>query len=222
MKNRIHFIAPFVLVVFSLALFGASSARSGVGIPPTQVNQNTQISVPAPSSAETLRVFEGKSLVLNTGDPIKRVSVTNDEIVAAIMITPTQLLLHGLESGIVTLIMWNEQEQLRSFDLHVQKIPMNLDSLRATISTALPDQDISVSQSGSSLVLTGTVISEATVERAEALAKTHSEDVVNLLQIPAVTDTVLLEVKFAEVQRNASQQLGINIFSQFFILLQFI
>ncbi len=213
MKNRITFIAPFVLVVFSLALFGASSARSGVGIPPTQGNQDTQISVPAPSSPETLRVFEGKSLVLNTGDSIKRVSVTNEEVVSAIMITPTQLLLHGLKSGIVTLIMWNEQEQLRSFDLHVQKIPMNLDPLRATISRALPDQDISVSQSGSSLVLTGTVLSEVILESAGELAKTYSENVVNLIQIPPINDTVLLEVKFAEVQRNATQQLGMNLFS---------
>lgn len=213
MKKRITFIAPFLLLVFSLALFGASPVPSGVGMPSAQGSQESQISAPAPSSTETLRISEGKSLVLNTGEPIKRISVTNEDIVAAIIITPTQVLIHGIESGIVTLILWNEQEELRSFDLHVQKIPMNLTPLRAAIGKMLPDQNINISQSGASLVLTGTVPTEAIAEHAEALAKTRADNVVNLLQVPPVNDTVLLEVKFAEVQRNATLQLGVNILS---------
>jgi pilus assembly protein CpaC len=213
MKSRNALLAQFFLIVFALAFFGASSARSGDGTLASSGNQDTQIAVPPSGGLETLRVFEGKSLVLNTGEPIKRISVTNDQIVTAIIITPTQVVIHGLKPGIVTLIIWNEQEELRTFDLQVQSIPMNLEPLRATMNRILPDQDIHISQSGSSIVLTGVVPSASIAERADALAKTQTEHVVNLLQTPPINDVFLLEVKFAEVQRNAAEQLGLNIFS---------
>jgi pilus assembly protein CpaC len=213
MKSRNALLAQFFLMVFALAFFGTSSARSGDGTTPSAGNQNPQIEVPPSGSPETLRVFEGRSLVLNTGEPIKRISVTNDQIASAIIVSPTQVLIHGLKSGTITLILWNEQEQLRSFDLQVQSVPMNLEPLRATLSRILPDQDINVSQSGSSVVLTGTVPSAAIVERANALAKTQTENVVNLLQTPPIDDVFLLEVKFAEVSRTVGSQLGLNIFS---------
>ena len=152
-------------------------------------------------------------MVVNSPVNFKRVSVTNDTVATAIVVSPTQVLIHGLKAGSVTLLLWNEQEQLQSFELQVIQIPMELESLRATMGRLLPGENVQVSQSGSSVVLTGIVSNAAVVDQAIALAKTENPNVVNLLGIPKMDQVVLLQVKFAEIDRNTSQQLGINLFS---------
>src|SRR5262249_33260902 len=63
------------------------------------------------------------------------------------------------------------------------------------------------------LVLTGQVASKSTGERIAALASTTSKNVVNMLQARDGRDAVLLQVRFAEVDRAAILQLGANFFS---------
>jgi pilus assembly protein CpaC len=200
-------LVSLTIFIFTLqAIVGVEFAAARTDYP--------QVAASAPGSQETLRVSEGKSFVLNSNEAIKRVSVTNDQIAAAVVVSPNQVLIHGMKPGTVSLLLWNEQEQVRAFDLQVLAIPMNLEPLRATLSRVLPGQDIRVSQSGSSVVLTGTVSSAAAADQAASVAKTEAANVVSLLTTqPPLNQTVMLEVKFAEVQRNAVQQLGLNIFS---------
>ncbi len=184
------------------------SALSGPSGP-----QDTQITLPAASSQGILRLLAGRSMVVNSAETLKRVSVTNEEIALAIIVSPNQVLIHGIKPGKVTLLLWNDQEQIRAFELEVQLEPMNLTSLRATLSKILPNEKIQVSQSGSSIVLTGVVSSAGVIDQATSIAKTESANVVSLLSPVPMTQVVMLEVKFAEVDRNAAQQLGVNIMS---------
>ncbi len=63
------------------------------------------------------------------------------------------------------------------------------------------------------MVLTGTVSSPVAVSRAAAVAATQSTSVVNLLGVAENRDMVLLQVRFAEVDRNLQSEFGVNIFS---------
>src|SRR5580692_6241447 len=67
--------------------------------------------------AAPLRVMVGKSLLINTTERLKRVSVTDPGVADAIVITPTQILVHGRAAGEVSLLIWDELERSRSFDL---------------------------------------------------------------------------------------------------------
>ncbi len=203
MKSRVAFAAQLLTIILVPVLLAS---------PGLSQSQYPQISVPT-SGQGTLSVFEGRSVVLNLGETLKRVSVTNDQIATAIVVTPNQVLIHGIKAGVVTLLIWNQEEQVRAFDLRVQAVPMNLEPLRASLSKLLPGEDIRVSQSGSSIVLAGTVSTPGVAEQAAAVAKTEAGNVVNLLAAPPMSQVVMLEVKFAEVQRNAVQQLGANLFS---------
>jgi pilus assembly protein CpaC len=212
MMTKKAFIArimlPFVLCIslFILPATGGSMAES-------EQTGNPQVASAPPGSQETLRVSEGKSFVLNSNEIIKRVAVTNTLVADAIVISPHQVLVHGLKPGTVSFLMWDEAEQVRAFDLQVLAVPMNLAPLRTTLSKTLPSEDIQVSQSGSSIVLTGNVTSVGAADQAVAIAKTENGNVVNFLAPPPMDQVVMLEVKFAEVGRNALQELGINIFS---------
>ena len=157
-----------------------------------------------------LRVLLGKSLIVNSDEPLRRVSVSNPEIAAALVITERQVLIHGLRAGIVSLILWTQEEQPRAFDLEVL---LDLARAREVVKRMVPDEPIEVSQTGGALILTGTVSSPVAESRALAVARTQSNHVVNLLGVAENRDMVLLQVRFAEVDRQRSREFGINIFS---------
>ncbi len=212
MKSKAALVMQ-ILMLFFLSVAITASKSEAVGGSPVSQDQDQQTMLSSSSPQELLRVFEGKSFVLNAAETFKRVSVTNDQIATAMVVTPNQVLIHGNKPGTVSLLLWNEREEVQAFDLQVLAVPMNLEPLRSTLKTTWPDQDIVASQSGSSVMLTGTVSTPEIAEQALAVAKTEAGNVVSLLTIPPMKQVVMLEVKFAEVQRNAVRQLGMNIFS---------
>lgn len=172
------------------------------------VQLHTASGQPGPTS--TLRVPVGRSLLVNSPERLRRVSVTDPAIASAIVVSERQVLIHGLSAGTVTLLLWDEQDRAQSYDLQVE---FNVSEFRELLKRTLPDEQIEVRQSGASLILQGAVSNDAVVEQAVALAKTQAEDVVSLLGKVEVNRVVMLQVRFAEVDRSAIQELGLNIFS---------
>jgi pilus assembly protein CpaC len=152
----------------------------------------------------------GKSLLINTTERLKRVSVTDDAVADAIVVTPTQILVHGRAAGEVSLLIWDELERSRSFDLRVD---VDVTAAAEEERRVFPDEQITVSPSRSAIVLSGHVSTEDVSKRAGMIAEAYSKNVVNVLTFgPVGAQEVLLEVKFAEVDRSVVTQLGINLF----------
>jgi pilus assembly protein CpaC len=161
--------------------------------------------------AAPLRVLVGKSLLINTTERLKRISVTDDAIADALVVTPTQILVHGRAAGEVSLLIWDELERSRSFDLRVD---VDVRAAAEEERRVFPDEQIAVSPSRSAIVLSGHVSTEDVSKRAGMIAEAYSKNVVNVLTFgPVGAQEVLLEVKFAEVDRSAITQLGINLFA---------
>ena len=105
----------------------ASTAAAASPVAKTQDNPAAQppaATTSTSTSAETsgaapLRVMVGKSLLINTTERLKRVSVTDPSVADALVVTPTQVLVNGLAPGEVSLLIWDELERSRSFDLRV-------------------------------------------------------------------------------------------------------
>jgi pilus assembly protein CpaC len=160
--------------------------------------------------AAPLRVMVGKSLLINTTERLKRVSVTDPGVADAIVITPTQILVHGRAAGEVSLLIWDELERSRSFDLRVD---VDVSAASEEEKRIFPEEQITVTPSRSAIVLSGHVTTEDIAARAGKIAEAYSKNVVNVLTFgPVGAQEVLLEVKFAEVDRSAALQLGINYF----------
>ena len=153
----------------------------------------------------------GKSLLLNTKDRIKRVSVTDATIADPLVVAPTQILVHGRAPGEVSLLIWDELERSRSFDLRVD---VDVSAVAEEEKRVFPDEQIAVTPSRSAVVLSGHVSTEDVAKRAGMIADAYSKNVVNVLTFgPVGAQEILLEVKFAEVDRTAVTQLGINLFA---------
>ncbi|MGA8761283.1 MAG: type II and III secretion system protein family protein [Candidatus Sulfotelmatobacter sp.] len=184
--------------------------------PQEQAPTTTQTTTLPPQSAEAqgsapLRVMVGKSLLINTTERIKRISVTDDTVASVKPITPTQILVHGRSPGEVSLLIWDELERSRSFDLRVD---VDVSSAAEEEHRVFPEEQITVTPSRSAIVLSGHVTTEDVAKRAGELASAYTKNVVNVLTFgPVGAQEVLLQVKFAEVDRSALTQLGINFLS---------
>jgi pilus assembly protein CpaC len=196
----------------------AASANVSSGNGGSQNGDTVQVpSTPPPATtqempgAAPLRVMVGKSLLINTTERLKRVSVTDPAVADALVVTPTQVLVNGLAPGETSLLIWDELERSRSFDLRVD---VDITAASEEIHRLFPNEQIQVSPSRSAIVLSGHVTTEDVAKHAGALAAAYAKNVVNVLTFgPVGADEVLLEVRFAEVDRSAFTQLGINVFS---------
>src|SRR5256885_17209043 len=92
----------------------------------------------------------GKTLLINTMERIKRVSVTDATIADALVVTPTQILVHGRAPGEVSLLIWDELERSRSFDLRVD---VDVSATAEEEKRVFPDEQIEVTPSRSAIVL---------------------------------------------------------------------
>src|SRR5437899_6703003 len=202
---RMHFSVLSRIQALSVLLVFLSAA---VGQQPSteQAPATSTPEGPAP-----LRVMVGKSLLINTTDRLKRVSVTDPEVADALVVTATQVLVHGRSPGEVSLLIWDEYERSRSFDLRVD---VDVTAAAEEIKRIFPDEQIDVSASRSAIVLSGHVTSEDVTKHAGMVAGAYSKNVINVLSFgPVGAQEILLEVKFAEVDRTAVTQLGVNLFS---------
>jgi pilus assembly protein CpaC len=208
-----------VALLFLIPRFGSAEALPQQ--PATQAPQDPTLPAAAqttlpPQSAQAqgsapLRVMVDKSLLINTTEPIKRVSVTDPTVADPTVLTSTQILVHGRAPGEVSLIIWDELERSRSFDLRVD---VDVSACAEEEHRVFPEEQISVTPSRAAIVLSGHVTTEDVAKRAGELASAYSKNVVNVLTFgPVGAQEVLLEVKFAEVDRTALTQLGANVFS---------
>jgi pilus assembly protein CpaC len=219
--NSQRAICVALLVTFLLVVSNGVSAErpQQQSEPPAQPQNNappeTQTTtLPAqqqPPGSAPLRVMVGKSLLINTTERLKRISVTDPSIAFARVITPTQILVHGITPGEVSLLIWDELERSRSFDLRVD---VDVSACSEEEHRVFPDEQISVTPSRAAIVLSGHVSTEDVAKRAGELASAYSPKIINVLTFgPVGAQEVLLQVKFAEVDRTALSQLGVNFIS---------
>jgi pilus assembly protein CpaC len=201
--------AAIVVPVFSETSQQADAA--GQAPAPTGTQTTT---LPAQSQAQAsapLRVMVGKSLLINTTEKLRRISITDGAIAYAQVITPTQILVHGKSPGEISLLIWDELERSRSFDLRVD---VDVSACAEEEHRVFPEEQITVTPSRAAIVLSGHVSTEDVAKRAGELASAYSPKVVNVLTFgPVGAQEVLLQVRFAEVDRTALTQLGINFIS---------
>jgi len=157
--------------------------------------------------AMALQVKEHQSILIDTKENIRRVSIARPEIADVEVISPRQLLIIGKSAGSTTLIYWNEQEVPTTVDL---TIGINVDQAREDLKKIAPDDAFEVSGWGDTLVLSGTVKAEASQARLVQGAKAYAKNIINLLKVQQL-EQVLLQIRVSEVDRNLAKQLGFNL-----------
>jgi pilus assembly protein CpaC len=180
-----------------------------------QAAENTpsgvQAGAPPAAAARDLFVTVGKSLVVESPVNIQRISVGDAKKAEALAVTPREVLVNGKEAGETSLIIWQAGGNRLLFDLRVRAGTERLEVVRQQIEKELPGQEVSLAQEGESVFVRGTVNDMSSADRAIAIAEALGKPV-NLLRVklPAAQQQILLKVKFIDIDRNVTQQLGWN------------
>jgi pilus assembly protein CpaC len=164
------------------------------------------------SGFERVVLTAGRSTVLNTPFDVTRIAVTNPAVADATVVQPREVLVDGKSAGTVSLIVWGI-DQRRQYDVVVDP---GVTTLQQTFQNLFPGEHIQVAMNDESIILTGNVSSNAVMLRAGEIAEGMSSktNVLNLLQLPGGSESqqVMLQVRIAEVNRKAIQELGVNFF----------
>lgn len=168
---------------------------------------------PATASRE-LTVIAGKAVLVDSPVTIERVAIANSDLAEAVVVTPNEVMVNGKSPGETSMIVWQQGGNRLFFDLTVQRSETAADAVRRELAREPGMESVTIDREGDKVFLRGTVPDMTTAERAAMIAGTLGE-VVNLLQVkvPDVESQILLKVRFADVDRAASEQLGVNLFS---------
>ncbi|HZR66426.1 MAG TPA: pilus assembly protein N-terminal domain-containing protein [Terriglobales bacterium] len=163
------------------------------------------------SEGQALHVFVGKSVVINMQTPISRILSSNPSVIDTLATSPTQVVVEGKSPGTSSLILWDSNGHSQILDVTVD---VNISHLKTAIEQTYPGQHINIQSDGAHLILTGTVSDAKVSDDVVKMASSYSTGVVNSLTVaPVHEQQILLEVKFAEVDRTKLQNFGINILS---------
>lgn len=185
-----------------------------------------QTAPPAPAasmqdSANELSVAVGKTVLVDTALPIKRVAMGLGDIAEVHATSPTEIMVSGKAPGETSLIIWDSKGGRQFFNVTVKASSAisddNLEGVRRELRAELPGQTIKLSTESGTIFMRGTVKDLNANDRAVKIASTAGK-VINLLNVavPPSQPQILLKVRFESVDRTKELQLGINLFSSGF------
>jgi pilus assembly protein CpaC len=192
-----------VLLVFASSLAAAQGQPQPASPPAAQ----------APAEVyQKVNITAGRSTVLPMDFNVTRIAVTDPEIADAVVVEPREILIDGKKAGTISLIVWGTGTR-RQYDVVVEQPVAPLEQqLRALF----PGEDVTVSTSEGATVLSGRVSSTNVMLRMGeiAAASIPKAQLVNLLQVPGGSESqqVMLQVRFAEVNRRALTEAGLGLF----------
>jgi len=158
-----------------------------------------------------LVVTVGKSLIIDSPTKIQRISVANGELIEAVAVNPKEVLINGKAAGETSLIVWQEGGNRLLYDLTVRPSPLKLDAVRQQLARDFPNEDINVTFENDTAFVRGTVKDVIAADRVMAITASLGKPV-NLLrvEVPPVEQQILLKVRFCNVDRTASMDLGVS------------
>jgi pilus assembly protein CpaC len=184
--------------------------------PPSSSAAQAEAPVPSGQGSEaeapqSLHLLVGRSIVISSPARIKRVSLADPNIAEAIVVSPTQVLLNGKTPGGVSLIVWDESDQSQVFEVSVD---IDVLGLSQKIHEVFPSEDVHIETSRDVVMLSGKISSALVADKILEVVKNTTPKVTSLMQVPTTPKgQILLQVRFAEVNRSAISQLGINLLS---------
>ncbi len=160
---------------------------------------------------EKLDLIERKSSIIETSEPVKRISLADDAIADTLVLTPMQIYITAKTAGITRLTLWGEADKVIAFfDLEV--LP-EISRLKEKLYEMFPnEEDIQITATHKSITLSGTISSAIALSQMLKLAQSYvtgETQINNFLQVGGVHQ-VMLEVRVAEMSRTTTKRLGVN------------
>jgi pilus assembly protein CpaC len=165
------------------------------------------IEVDSGSRSAAITIPIGKSENVHTDGSFSDVVVADPETADVVPLTDHSVSILGKKIGATRVSLYGEGKKL----VGLVDVEVAYDTVRlsAAIARQFPHAQIKVSSLNGRLLLSGSSPDAITVDRVMAFAKQFGPDVINSIQVSS-PQQVMLAVRFIEVSRTASRELGIQ------------
>ena len=158
--------------------------------------------------AGALEVPANKSQVVTADRPIARALIGNPAIADVLPISERSVYVLGKQFGTTSLTLYDRGNRVIAV-MDVEVGP-DVEGLRGQLTQLIPGQPVEARISAGSILLTGMVTDPGAADRATQLAKAYAgEKVINLITVGS-SQQVMLEVRFAEINRQIGEKLGVS------------
>ena len=170
--------------------------------------------------ARVIVLTVGRGQLLQFSQDLVRVVVAEPKVADAIVVSPREVMVAAKGVGKTTLAIWEGSGSPARFDINVHADQDESDKQKvdftAELKATVPDSTIRFDGNSETMVLTGDAPNQAASKKAEALAGTRSKKVINLITVPPGPDPrqIMLQVRFASIDRTALAEIGFNFISR--------
>lgn len=225
-----------VSMFFSSLVLVCSTGMGGVGTSiadtVTAMDMSDQVIHASRNTNVVVPIYKSRVIVVPA--PVKRVSIGNPDVADVLVLGSDDLYVLGKDLGTTNVLLWDRNDVLiSSLQLSVTH---DLNQLKQQIHTVLPTEPIEVASVQRNLVLSGQVssairmdaalkIAEGFLEQAATAKETimfqqqktsggtgnaekKSGQVINLMTVGGGSQQVMLEVRVAEVNRDAAKNMN--------------
>jgi pilus assembly protein CpaC len=166
--------------------------------------------IETPSVEKRIELSVNNTRELTLAQPVRDIIVGNPDIADVIIRSPAKLFIAGKTVGSTNLFLLDSAGKM--IDSLQISIHPDAEAAEAAIRSAMPGETITISGAGDSLILNGTVSSDASSQQAASIVRrfvTEDTQVINLMRLGA-EQQVLIKVSVAEVQKSALKELGLE------------
>ncbi|MBK8160730.1 MAG: type II and III secretion system protein family protein [Rhodospirillaceae bacterium] len=147
---------------------------------------------------------------LTLAEPARDIIVGNPDVADVIIRSPTRLFIAGKNIGSTNVFLLDAAGKM--IDHYQVSVHPDAKAAEAAIREALPNDRVTVTGAGDSLVLNGSVGSDLASRQATSIARRFviaDPQIINMMRINA-EQQVLIKVSVAEVQKSALKELGLE------------
>lgn len=174
-------------------------------------SQEAQTSPTQAPETQSVHIQVGRSIVINSQTPLRRIVVSNPAVLDTVTASTTQVVVTAKVAGSSSLVMWDQNSNARILDVYAD---IDVSGLRDGIQAAFPNEHINIEAEQGKILATGAVSSKAIADDVVRMASIYSKEIVDslIVQLPHEKQ-MMLKVTFAEVDRTKLEQFGFNILS---------
>lgn len=182
----------------------------------------TLATAPGVAHAQPVAVSPANNVVLAVGtgrmvrlpETMSDLFVANDGIADVQVRSANQIYIFGKGAGETTVYATNKAGKV-VYSTNV-RVGTNYDSIGGLLKTAMPDAQIHATPMNGVVVLTGTVAAPEDVEEANRIVQAYVGDQAKIIsRLKTATPLqVMLRVRFAEVSRSLTKEIGVNLMSR--------
>jgi len=202
-KRQVRMSAKSALAamsVFALAL-------GGVAVMPDRAGAQA-LRIASGVSTQTISVAMNRAVIVDSDVPFAELSIANPGIADISTLSDRSIYVLGRAPGRTTLTVLGEDARLiANIEVHVAP---DIAEFRERLRQILPNEPIEVRTANDGIVMSGVVSSIGRLDAALQLAERYAPGRVSNLMSVGGTQQVMLKVRFSEVQRDVTQQLGMG------------